>query len=106
MELMLGSLLLRCDRGMFEVFSHARPEPNLRCPVRWVAVAVAFGKRGHGTPKFGTVRSEHASLYGYDTTEFAYTYTPLQRISREEEPALRAFMSAIAERYGRRMTAG
>lgn len=106
MELMLGSLLLRCDRGIFELYLHARPEPSVRCPVRWLSVAVEFNKRGRGTPKFGTVRSEHAPLYGDDASVLHGTYTPLQRISREEEPALRSFMSAIAERYGRRMTAG
>ena len=106
MELELGTLLLRCDRGMFELFADRRLEPSMRCPVRWLSVAVAFNKRGRGFLLFGTVRSAEAPLYGRDTGVLARTYNPGRRISQEQEPHLLAFLSAIAERYGRRLTAG
>jgi len=102
MELVLESLLLRCDRGMFELFTQARPEPDMRFPVRWLAVAVTFDRRGRGTPRFGTVRSADAPLYGGDAGVLAFTHTPAQRISREQDADLRSFLSAIAERYGDR----
>lgn len=106
MELELGSLLLRCDRGMFELFTHPRPAPVMRCPVRWLAVAVAFDGRGRGRPRFGTVRSTEAPLYGRDAGALANRYIPARRITQDQEPHLLAFLSAIAERYGRRLAAG
>lgn len=105
MELVLGSLLLRCDRGMFELFSHARPEPDMRCPVRWFAVAVVFDKRGRGKPKFGTVKAAHAPILHGDVGDFWFTHTPLGHIDNEQASHLRAFLSVIAERYGRRLVA-
>lgn len=90
---------------MFELFAHTRPEPVMRCPVRWLAVAVAFDERGRGRPRFGTVRSAETPLYGRDTA-LAHSYIPARRITQDQEPHLLAFLSAIAERYGRRLTAG
>jgi hypothetical protein len=106
MELELGTLLLRCDRGMFELFAHTRPEPVMRCPVRWLAVAVAFDGRGRGKTRFGTVRSAEAPLYGRDAGALAHRYIPVRGITQDQEPHLLAFLSTIAERYGRRLTAG
>jgi hypothetical protein len=59
---------------MFELFTHVRPEPDMRFPVRWLALA--------------------------------FTLTPAEHIGREQETHLLSFLSAVAERYGRRLTAG
>lgn len=105
MELMLGSLLLRCDRGMFELFTIGRPEPTVRFPVQWLGVVVDLGRRGRGTPVFGTVRGPDAPLYGQDKGVLKFTHTPLHRIGPDEDQQLRWFLSVIAERYGRRLFA-
>ena len=106
MELVLGTLLLRCDRGMFELFMHPHMASVMRCPVSWFGVAVAFDKRGRGRPRFGTVPSAEAPLYGRDAGVLVRRYISAQRITQADEPQLLAFLSAIAERYGRRLTAG
>jgi hypothetical protein len=106
MELTLGSLLLRCDRGMFELFTYPRPEPDMRIPVRWLSVAVTHDKRGRGKPRFGTVASPELPLHGHDAEIFDFRHTPADHISRDQERELLRFLSAIAERYDRRLTAG
>jgi hypothetical protein len=105
-ELELGSLLLRCDRGMIELFTHRRPTPDMRVPVRWFSVAVTFDKRGRGKPRFGTVPSVETPLHGDDPGVLEYSHTPAGHISRDQEQELLRFLSAIAERYRRRLTAG
>jgi len=106
MELALGPLLLRCDRGMFELFHHLNSAPDMRIPVRWLSVVVTADKRGRRKPVFGTVRSAEVPLHGADPDVLVYRYTPADHIERHEEQELLRFLSAIAERYGRRLTAG
>ncbi|GAB1512984.1 hypothetical protein JCM33774_50260 [Actinophytocola sp. KF-1] len=52
--------------GVVELFTHRRPTPDMRVPVRWRSVAVTFDKRGRGKPRFGTVPSEGTPLHGDD----------------------------------------
>jgi hypothetical protein len=106
MELALGPMLLRCDRGMFELFTHRRPTPDMRIPVRWLAIAVTFDKRGRGKPRFGTVPSAATPLHGDDPEILEWSHTPSGHLTRGQEQELLGFLSAIAERYGRRLTAG
>lgn len=106
MELVLGSLLLRCDRGMVELFTHRRPTPDMRVPVRWFSVAVTYDKRGRGKPRFGTVPSADVPLHGSDPGVLEWTHTPAGHVTRDEEQELLRFLAVIAERYGRRLTAG
>jgi hypothetical protein len=106
MELVLGSLLLRCDRGMIELFTHRRPIPDMRVPVRWFSVAVTYDKRGRGKPRFGTVPSADVPLHGGDPDVLEWTHTPAEHLGQDQEQELLRFLAVIAERYGRRLTAG
>jgi hypothetical protein len=106
MEMELGSMLLRCDRGMFELFTHRRPTPDMRIPVRWLSIAVTFDKRGRGKPRFGTVPSAGTPLHGDDPGILEWTHTPAGHITRGQEQEMLRFLSAVAERYNRRLTTG
>ncbi|GLZ43770.1 hypothetical protein [Actinokineospora sp. NBRC 105648] len=102
LELEYEHLLLRLDRGVFEVFSYPCAEgADFRVPVRWLAVSLEYRKPDRGRIHFGTMRGPTALLYGAASDALSFHYRPALVIPSAHERLFGDYFTAVARVAGR-----
>ena len=106
LELEHERLLLRLDRGVFELFEFPpTTDFHFRTPVQWLAVQFDERRTDRARLRFGFVASPDVPLFGTQPVPFVFTHTPAAVLPGTAESVFREYFSRIAEETGRRLGA-
>lgn len=99
LELEYDDVVLRVDRGIFELFHLDRPTRSFRIPLAYLGVRVTLRRRIKSALEFGSVKDRDLPMYGANVKP--RPTGPTLTFNAADEPKFRAFFTEAARQADR-----